>query len=1417
MAKARRVVRKVQPGGGRYFDEQFWPVCIALVVLGAFLMGVSAAYLPLTGGVWYRTAWPSLVGIPLLVAALIVAFVYVDSRLVRRSMQLSIVLGAIVHVAFIVHMVETRIFASRSSLTSEPDEIIERRPPKVTREYHPSQLLPDEDRPRQDFERPLETATPEPTYEPEQIVRQPTEQERSPPEPQPVPVPEQMRTVEPNVVHRQAANEVAPRLAAQSSRLSRQMRPSDVRMSQTVETPQMAQQSAAAVEMRASAAAVARQQSQPTAALPHVEAPSTPTESTEPSIARRTEQRSPTPETTATPTLPRSLAEPAATPHTQVATADRPSPALETAPDAIAPANTSAVRRTTTSPQVAERLTEPTPELVRQPAAEVQRRQSPEPQQPQVAEAGASQPRRRPAPSQPDVASTATPAPQAARSPSTETTTSVAEATPRASTVRRAAAEVSSLHGPMAGRSTADAADAASVSRQPDAARMARATSRAAATPAAIAAADPSAAAGGLARRAVATAPVERSPTAVDSPALAAASAGAADPAAQPAPTAISRSLAGTAGAARSPNFDSSLPAGPSPSLVASGAARRAESTQSAPPGDALSPSAQATISRARAGANVPTAPQRAEAVEIATTAGSTQVAEVTASSSAALTRADAAARSDAVTAARGTGEIDLGPTQVVAEAGAGRASGGGQPQPSLSQSQPQIRRTTAGGAPLASLATTAVGDVAAPAGTGGGAPPQAEPSPAVAGIGRTTSAAAAGGAGPAAPARDEDATSSDAAAAPAAALARATASSDEPGLAESAGGGTDLPRREAAGPALRASTTAEQIALAGAPSSSGSPRGAPLEAQGLEPARLAGGAAGPATDLPLGAVEGPETIDADRVGLAGNLPGRRQASPSEDDGPSISDLVLDGAPASRPAAPAMASSTIVEDIPEVGPMSAVAQAELDHMLPGAAPMPMSRPAGEAIAVSIDAPEGPGGLGSDITPEVGINARQAREESLNVQMRSARFVRSEVGGLPSVSTAAIVASDAFSSRAARVRGETPAGGSGTPSPQTEAAIERGLAFLARYQRQDGSWSLQGFPEEAQLASDTAATALCVIAFQGAGYNHREFQYKDVVRAGLDYLVQGQKENGDLFVPLDDESNRSVWLYSHSLAAIALCEAYGMTHDPALREPAQLAIDFIVASQHPQRGGWRYSPGVSSDTSVSGWMMMALKSGELAGLDVPQDSYRKIDRWLDLARQSPTEPYLYRYNPYAPDTPEQRHGLTASKTMTSVGLLMRLYGGWKRDNVNMQRGAQFLAANLPAIGTAREPQRDTYYWYYATQVMAHMGGDYWQAWNARLHPLLLDSQVQFGPYAGSWDPLRRRRDRQRLGGLTAPTCWPAPALGAAAGAALQAGRAGHLVQAARRPHLRHLAARLPGRHDQELPPLLDREIADRSCS
>ena len=150
--------------------------------------------------------------------------------------------------------------------------------------------------------------------------------------------------------------------------------------------------------------------------------------------------------------------------------------------------------------------------------------------------------------------------------------------------------------------------------------------------------------------------------------------------------------------------------------------------------------------------------------------------------------------------------------------------------------------------------------------------------------------------------------------------------------------------------------------------------------------------------------------------------------------------------------------------------------------------------------------------------------------------------------------------------------------------------------------------------------------------------------------------------------------------------------------------------------------------------------MALKSGQMAHIETPDDSWYKIGRFLDTAAVAES-PFLYRYNPFAPDTATQRHGRLPSQTMTAVGLLMRLYSGSGCSQVNMIRGANYLSKHLPSV-----QDRDTYYWYYATQVMFHMGDEYWDTWKAQLYPILSESQMTSGPFAGSWDPQRPLPDK-----------------------------------------------------------------------
>jgi hypothetical protein len=291
---------------------------------------------------------------------------------------------------------------------------------------------------------------------------------------------------------------------------------------------------------------------------------------------------------------------------------------------------------------------------------------------------------------------------------------------------------------------------------------------------------------------------------------------------------------------------------------------------------------------------------------------------------------------------------------------------------------------------------------------------------------------------------------------------------------------------------------------------------------------------------------------------------------------------------------------------------------------------------------------------------------------------------------------------------------------------SERAVERGLKWLADHQFAAGNWSIHELNckdhnclGHGSFQADTAATGLAMLAFLGAGHSHRSGEYQDVVGRGLQWLIQRQKADGDLFV----EGSELAWLYSHGMAAIALCEAYGMTKDPALKDPAQRSLDFIVAAQHPEFGAWRYRPRFESDTSVSGWQLMALKSGQMAGLVVPKSAYDGVARWLDSV-ESKSSPGRFAYHSTKSD----------SLAMTAEGLLMRQYLGVGRSDAALIAGASYLKQYLPRL-----EERDAYYWYYATQVMFHMQGEHWSDWNAKIRDLLVDTQEKGSGMAGSWAP------------------------------------------------------------------------------
>ena len=156
------------------------------------------------------------------------------------------------------------------------------------------------------------------------------------------------------------------------------------------------------------------------------------------------------------------------------------------------------------------------------------------------------------------------------------------------------------------------------------------------------------------------------------------------------------------------------------------------------------------------------------------------------------------------------------------------------------------------------------------------------------------------------------------------------------------------------------------------------------------------------------------------------------------------------------------------------------------------------------------------------------------------------------------------------------------------------------------------------------------------------------------------------------------------MYAHGLATIALCEAYGMTHDEHVGIAARLAVAYIERAQNESTGGWRYQPGDAGDTSVFGWQIMALKSAQLAGLPVNSIVFDNAQRWLHSVAKG-EHLGLYSYQPYRAS--HSHHDRRRNALPAVPGHRPERPGHVGRETLADGKPArQHAAAATPTIGT-----------------------------------------------------------------------------------------------------------------------------------
>jgi hypothetical protein len=318
-----------------------------------------------------------------------------------------------------------------------------------------------------------------------------------------------------------------------------------------------------------------------------------------------------------------------------------------------------------------------------------------------------------------------------------------------------------------------------------------------------------------------------------------------------------------------------------------------------------------------------------------------------------------------------------------------------------------------------------------------------------------------------------------------------------------------------------------------------------------------------------------------------------------------------------------------------------------------------------------------------------------------------------------------------------------------------AATDAGLRWLKKHQSPNGMWDAERYFQNCTdavkcepgsfegIASDQVNVALTgygSLCFLGGGYDHKTpSKYRSVVAKSIAYLLSIQKPDGMV-------GDRN---YEHAIATMALVEAYGMSNDPDIRKPAQLAVDALIARQtienkdDPYSGLlWDYGrPNPQRlDISVTGWNIMALKSAHGAGLNV-KDAITGSRKALERVWKAANPDWEKKTDPYKDTTifPYTWNSVT-NKTerdhLSFVGATCLVFMGHKSGDIMLET---LLNDSVTRWVDSEAYKKNMYACYYLSLSMFQAGGDRWEKCLRTIIPNTIDTQNKGENCAsGSWD-------------------------------------------------------------------------------
>ena len=293
---------------------------------------------------------------------------------------------------------------------------------------------------------------------------------------------------------------------------------------------------------------------------------------------------------------------------------------------------------------------------------------------------------------------------------------------------------------------------------------------------------------------------------------------------------------------------------------------------------------------------------------------------------------------------------------------------------------------------------------------------------------------------------------------------------------------------------------------------------------------------------------------------------------------------------------------------------------------------------------------------------------------------------------------------------------------GEITPASEAALDRGLAWLAKNQGPEGNWG----------SNDLGLVSMGALAFMSAGHAPGRGRYGRELDKALEFVISRSKPSGLLNI---SDGQRD--MYNHGLATFVLGQAHGMTtsRDRKLNRVLDNALK-LIANTQCEDGGWDYKAHRQAhghDLSLAVMQAKALRSAVDSGLEVPPEV-------TDLAIKSVREHYACKNGRGLPESEQMKlpGQFTYSKgggggtiAMAACGVVcLQEYGQY--DDWRIGKNMEVIQAAIRETPKPRSRDGsmpfDAYTLYYVGQALYQVNGEYWTGNYPRLRDYLVNSQI-----------------------------------------------------------------------------------------